>query len=71
MREYPKEVEDFTNPFLVMAGLLLFVAFIAMTMTMGLVSVILTGALGEAAYQYRMDRLRTEKSRQPALRAKT
>ena len=45
MRTYPKRVENYTNAFLVTAGVILFMAFFTLAALMGFVWVLLAAAL--------------------------
>ena len=47
MRTYPKRVENYTVPFLVMAGVILFMAFFTIAAVAGFLWVVMSAALIE------------------------
>lgn len=44
MRHYPTTVENYTNPFLVVSGLILFMGFFTLAATVGFLWVVLSAA---------------------------
>lgn len=58
MRKYPKQVENYTSAFLVMAALILFMAFLTLAATKGLIWVLTTAVMIEGALRLHEARLR-------------
>lgn len=61
MRHYPQKVENYTNAFLVTAGLTLFMAFFTLAAVKGIVWVMLAAALIDTFIRAGEARLRTSK----------
>lgn len=57
MRRYPSRVENYTNAFLGMAGLILFMAFWTLAATKGIVWVMVLAALMDGLIRLRAARL--------------
>lgn len=64
MRQPPGRVENYTNPFLVTAGLILFMGFFTMAATVGVVWVMLSAALIDCAIKVGAARSSTREVRQ-------
>jgi hypothetical protein len=62
MRKPYKSVENYTNAFLVTAGLVLFMAFFTLAATKGFVWVLLSAALIDGLIRLRAARLRASSS---------
>lgn len=58
MRQYPRRVENYTNAFLMTAGLILFMAFFTMAATVGIVWVMLSAVLIDTAIRLGGARIR-------------
>lgn len=58
MRKYPERVENYTTAFLVTSALILFMAFLTLAATKGLVWVLLTAAMMETGLRLREAKLR-------------
>lgn len=57
MRQYPARVENYTNAFLSISGLILFMAFWTLAATKGIVWVMLTAAMIDGLIRLRAARL--------------
>ena len=57
MRRYPGRVENYTNAFLSMSGLFLFMAFWTLAATKGIVWVMITAAMMDGLIRLRAARL--------------
>lgn len=57
MRQYPGRVENYTNAFLSISGLILFMAFWTLAATKGIVWVMLTAAMIDGLIRLRAARL--------------
>jgi len=57
MRQYPTEVEDYTNAFLVTAALILFMAFFTIAAAAGTMWMLLSAALFDTVLRWREARL--------------
>ncbi|WP_235224048.1 hypothetical protein [Octadecabacter dasysiphoniae] len=64
MRHYPQKVENYTNAFLITAGLTLFMAFFTLAALKGIVWVILSAALIDAVIRAGDTRLRASEVRE-------
>ena len=62
MRQYPKRVENYTMPFLVMAGVTLFMAFFTIAATAGFLWVVMSAALIDIGLRG-AERVRSRKDR--------
>jgi hypothetical protein len=63
MRHYPQKVEDYTNAFLVMSGGILFMAFLTLAATFGVIWVMLSAALIDSVIRAGEARLRASEVR--------
>ena len=52
MRKYPGRVENYTNAFLVTAGMLLFMVFFTMAATVGFVWVVLSAVFLDGVFRF-------------------
>lgn len=59
MRRYPRRVENYTKPFLVTSGVILFMAFWTLAALAGFVWVIMSAALIELALRIMESRVRS------------
>lgn len=64
MRRYPTTVENYTNPFLVVSALILFMGFFTLAATKGFIWVLLTAACLDAVIRAGEARLRASEIRE-------
>lgn len=61
MRNYPRQVENYTNAFLIMSAVILFMAFFTLAATKGFIWVMLSAALIDSAIRAGEARLAASK----------
>ncbi len=63
MRHQPERVQNYTTAFLVMSGVILFMAFLTLAATKGFMWVVLSAALIDGLIRLRSARLATARAR--------